>query len=327
MRALLCHAFGPPETLRIAEIGQAPCPENAVRIAVAACGANFADILMVAGEYQRKPPFPFSPGLEAAGTVTEVGALVRRVKPGDRVMALVDHGAFRDELIALERDVVPIPAGMDFVTAAGFGISYDTALGAFAWRARLMAGETVLVTGAAGGVGLAAVEVAKAMGARVIAAAGSAEKCARTLSHGADHAIDYRRQDLRAALKAICPGGIDVLFDPVGGDVFAQALRAAAFEARLIVIGFAGGERQAIPANILLVKNASAIGFAWTAYRRDRPAMMHESFPQLFAWWQDGRLKPLVSAVMDLADAPKALARLGDRTVQGKIVLTTAARR
>jgi len=326
MRALLCHAFGPPETLRIGTIGRAPCPDDAVRIAVAACGANFADILMVAGEYQRKPPFPFSPGLEAAGTVTEVGAAVRRIRPGDRVMALVDHGALREELVALERDVVPIPASMDFETAAGFGISYDTAHGAFAWRARLQPGETVLVTAAAGGVGLAAVEVAKAMGATVIAAAGSAEKCVRALAHGADYAIDYRREDLRERLKAIRPQGIDVLFDPVGGDIFAQALRAAAFEARLVVIGFAGGARQSIPANILLVKNATAIGFAWTAYRRDRPAMMHESFVQLFRWWEEGRLTPLVSAVMDLAEAPKALARLGARAVQGKIVLTTAAR-
>lgn len=324
MRALLCHAFGPPETLRVGSAGREPCPDNAVRIAVAAAGANFADILMVAGEYQRKPPFPFSPGLEAAGTVTEVGAQVRRVKLGERVMALVDHGAFREELVALERDVIAIPDAMDFVTAAGFGISYDTAHGAFAWRARLEPGETVLVTGAAGGVGLAAVEVAKAMGARVIAAAGSAEKCALALAHGADHAIDYRHQPLRDALKSLCPRGIDVLFDPVGGDVYAQALRAAAFEARLVVIGFASGERQAIPANILLVKNVSAIGFAWTAYRRDRPAMMHESFAQIFTWWQQGCLKPLVSEVMDLAEAPKALARIKDRAVQGKIVLTTA---
>jgi len=325
MRALLCHAFGPPESLRLERIGSAPCPEDGVRIQVAACGANFADILMVAGAYQRKPPFPFSPGLEAAGMVTEVGPAVRRIQVGDRVMALVDHGAFCEELVAAERDVLAIPARMDFVTAAGFGIAYGTAHGAFAWRARLRPGETVLVTGAAGGVGLAAVEVAKAMDATVIAAASTPEKCALARAHGADNAIDYGSEALREALLAIGPGGIDVLFDPVGGQAFAQALRAAAFEARLVVIGFAGGTRQAVPADLLLAKNASAVGFAWTAYRRDRPAMMHESFARLFAWWEEGRLKPVIAEMRGLGHAPEVLRRLDRRAVQGKIVVTTAA--
>jgi len=324
MRALLCRQWGPPESLTVEEIDPAPMGAGEVRIAVHAAGLNFADTLMIAGEYQRKPPFPFSPGLEAAGVVTEVGAGVTRLKPGDRAIALVDSGAFRAELVAVERDVIPMPAEMDFVTGAGFGAAYCTAHGALDWLGRLAPGEVLLVHGAAGGVGLGAVEVGKAMGATVIATASSPEKLALAQAHGADHPINYRTEDFRARVLEITDGrGADVVFDPVGGDVFLTSLRCVAWDARLVIIGFASGTRQKIPANILLVKNIAAYGFAWTQYRREAPEMVYDSMERLFGWWREGKLAPHISEVFDLADAATAMRRLTGRQATGRIVLTT----
>ena len=324
MRAVHCHAWGGPESLEIADTDPPEPGPGQVRLAVHAAGINFADILMVAGQYQEKPSFPFSPGLECAGVIDAVGPGVARLKPGQRVAALTDWGAYAEMALARETDVFPIPDAMDFVAAAGFPITYGTAHGALTWRAGLKADEVLLVHGAAGGVGLAAVEVGKAMGARVIATAGGPEKLAVAEAHGADELIDYRRQDLRAEIKALTGGrGVDVVFDPVGGDVFDASLRSVAWGARLLVIGFAAGRVPQIPANILLVKNLAAVGFYWGSYRSQAPDLVEQQFAQLFAWFEEGKLKPHVSHRLDLADGAEAMALLGERRSTGKVVLTT----
>lgn len=324
MRAVLCDQWGGPEVLRVADV-EPPVPgPGEVALAVHAAGVNFADILMVAGQYQEKPAFPFSPGLEAAGTVSAVGPGVGRVAPGDRVLALTDWGTFAESAVAAESDVFPIPAAMDFATAAGFPIAYGTAHGALTWRAGLKAGEALLVHGAAGGAGLAAVEVGRALGATVIATARGPDRLAVARAHGADHLIDTAAEDIRARVKAATGGrGADVVFDPVGGAVFEASLRAVAWGARLIVIGFAAGQVPHIPANILLVKNISAVGFYWGSYRRHAPDLIAAQFAELFAWFEQGRLRPHVSHALDLAGADEALGLLKDRKATGKVVLTT----
>jgi NADPH:quinone reductase len=323
MRAMLCSAAGTPEDLTLGDIDLPPPGQGEVAVAVHTAGVNFADSLMIAGTYQEKPPFPFSPGLEAAGIVTEVGPGVRRVIPGDRVVALVDWGAYAAGLIARESDVFPIPEAMDFIAAASLPITYGTAHGSLTWRAKLQAGEVLLVHGAAGGVGLAAVEVGKALGATVIATARGASRLAIPTEHGADHAIDTIDEDIRERVLEITDGrGADVIFDPIGGDIFDASLRCAAWGGRLLIIGFAGGRVPQIPANILLVKNLSALGLYWGAYRRRKPDLLAAEFAQLFAWYGRGHIKPRVSHSADLAHAAKALALLRSRQAVGKIVLT-----
>lgn len=325
MRAVLCKDFGSHEDLVVAEVPPPADPgPGQVKIAVGAAGLNFADLLMIGGSYQEKPALPFSPGLEAAGTVLACGPGVTRVAPGDRVLALLHHGAFAEQALAREADVHRLPPDMDEVTAAGFAIAYGTAHGALRWRADLKPGETVLVHGAGGGVGLAAVEVAKAMGATVIATAGDAGKLAIAEAHGADHLIDYRAEALRGRVKEICKGGgVDVVYDPVGGEVFDQSLRCTAWSGRLVVIGFASGTVPQIPANYLLVKNLSVLGLYWGSYRKHRPDMLAGAFAELFAWYQAGRLRPHVSQTLDLAEAAAALDLLKTRRSTGKVVLTT----
>ena len=324
MRAVLCREWGGPEVLAPGEAERPVAGAGEVLVAVEAAGVNFADILMTAGKYQEKPPFPFSPGLEAAGVVEAVGAGVTRVKPGDRVLALPDRGCFAEAVCARESNVFIIPDEMDFTAAAGFPITYGTAHGALVWRAGLQAGETLLVHGAAGGVGLATVEAGKALGATVIATAGGPDKLAVAEAHGADHLIDYRAEDIRERVKALTGGrGADVVFDPVGGEVFEASLRCVAWGARLVVIGFAGGVVPQIPANILLVKNIAAVGFYWGSYRKHAPELVEAQFAQLFDWFGEGKLKPHVSHTLDLARAAEALTLLAERRSTGKVVLTT----
>jgi len=324
MRAVLCKEFGGPEKLVIEEVAPPPIRAGAVRVAIHAAGVNFADTLIITGQYQEKPPFPFTPGMEIAGVVTELGGGVTHLKAGDRVLASIGRGGFADETVA-EADVVQrIPDSMDFVTAAGFPVAYSTSHGAFAWRGRLRPGEWVLVLGASGGVGLTAVEIAKAMGATVIAAAGGAEKLAVAKRAGADHLVDYTREDLRERVKDLTQGrGVDVVYDPVGGDAFDASLRSIAWEGRIIVIGFAGGRIPQIPANLVLVKNIDVIGFFWGSYRRHRPAVMGESFAQLFRWFEEGKLHPHVSHRLDLGQVAQAFELLKTRQSTGKVVLTT----
>lgn len=323
MRAVICRSFGDPQSLTIEDIPDLKPGEDELRIAVAAAGINFADILMVGGGYQESPDFPFTPGLEVAGVVIDYGADVTGFSPGDRVMVGCSHGGFAEQVVVPAQDAYRLPDEMGLDVAGGFPVAYGTAYGALNWRADLQAGETLLVLGAAGGVGLSAVEVGKAMGATVIAAAGGAEKCAIVRDHGADHVIDYRSEDLKARVREITSGaGCNVIFDPVGGDIFDTALRCLAWEGRLIVIGFASGRIPSAPANILLVKNCAVLGFYWGAYRRREPARFRAAFDQLFDWYEAGLLKPHISMTLTLEQAGEALCMLRDRRATGKVVLT-----
>ncbi|HJS32020.1 MAG TPA: NADPH:quinone oxidoreductase family protein [Alphaproteobacteria bacterium] len=324
IRAVICRENGDPSVLRIEEIPAPKLSNGGVRIAVEAAGLNFADTLVVKGAYQIRPPFPFTPGLECAGVVREVAPDVKDIKVGDRVMAAIGMGCFAEEIVARAVDVFPVPKNGDLSAAGAFPIVYGTAHGALDYRARLKAGETLLVLGAGGGVGLAAVEVGKAMGAKVIAAARGADKLARAREHGADHVIDYVAEDLRARIKDVTADrGADVIFDPVGGDAFDAALRAIAWEGRLLVVGFASGRIPQVPANLLLVKNVSAIGVFWGGYRQKAPKVVRDSFAKLNDWWRHGKLRPHISHCFDIADVASAMNLLLSRRTTGKIVLTT----
>lgn len=323
MRAVLCKEWGGPEKLVVADVPSPPLHDGAVRIAVHAAGINFLDTLIITGQYQVKPPLPFTPGAEAAGIVTEVGAGVRDFKPGDRVMAMAENGGYAEEVVVAADKVFPIPGKMDFSSAAGFPITYGTSHVALDYRAHLKPGEWLLVLGAAGGVGITAVEIGKIMGARVIAAAGGAEKLAVARQYGADEVIDYSHEDIRERVKAITGGrGANVIYDPVGGDAFDASLRSVAWEGRIIIIGFASGRISQIPANIALVKNVDIIGFYWGSYQIHKPNVPKESFKQLLRWFEEGKLKPHVSESFDLKDVAVALERLKQRKSTGKVVLT-----
>lgn len=326
LRAVVCRSHGDPSVLRIEDATPAPLAKGMVRIAVKSAGLNFADALVVSGAYQIKPPFPFTPGLEAAGVVSEVAPDVKGIKVGDRVMAAMGMGSFAEEIVARAIDVFPVPKQCDMTPAGGFPIVYGTAHGALNWRGHLKAGETLLVLGAGGGVGLAAVEIGKAMGATVIAAARGKDKLTAAKDHGADHVIDYVAEDLRQRVKQITgERGVDVVFDPVGGDAFDAALRSIAWQGRILVIGFASGRPPQIPANILLVKNVAVIGVFWGGYRQKAPEIVRQSFEQLIEWWREGKLKPHVSHCFDLADVAEAMNMLLSRRTTGKIVLTTGS--
>ena len=329
MRAIVCATWGKAEDLSWADVSEpAPPAAHEVRIQVAAAGVNFADTLIIAGHYQVKPSLPFTPGFELAGTVLAVGSEVSHVKPGDRVMALVDYGAFAEIVLAPAASVYPMPAGMDFITAAGFPIAYGTSYGAYDWKAKLKAGELLLVHGAAGGVGLTAVEIGKALGATVIATAGGPEKLAVAKAHGADYLIDYKSEDIRERVKAIAGelgrGGADVVYDPVGGACFEASLRCVAWNARIVVVGFAGGQVPQIPANILLVKNVDAQGFFFGSYRQHRPDLVREAFVALGRLYEQGALKPHISHQLPAAEIAEAFDLLANRRSTGKVVLRFA---
>jgi NADPH2:quinone reductase len=321
MLGLICDAADGYQTLRLGEMPiPAPGPGE-VLVEVKAAGLNFADSLMCAGKYQVKPPLPFVPGLELAGRVAAIGAGVDNLRSGQRVMAVVDHGAFAAQALCKASDVFPIPDGLDFPEAAGFPIAYGTSYGALVWKARLQPGETLLVHGAAGGVGLTAVEIGKALGARVIATAGGPDKCAIARAHGAEATIDYKAEDIREGVKALTGGkGADVVYDPVGGDVFDASLRAVNWNARIVIIGFAGGRVPAIPANILLVKNVDALGFYWGSYRQHRPDLLAGGFAVLSGMVAAGQLRPHISEILPLAAWQQGFEALVARRSTGKIV-------
>ena len=324
MRAVLCRQWGGPETLTIEEVPSRKLERGEVRIRVRAFGINFADTLMIAGKYQVKPEFPFSPGLESAGEVIEVADDVTELRPGQRVLAVSRFGgSYVEELVIGAKSVVPIPDEMDWVTAAGFPVAYGTSHFALTHRGHLKPGEVLLVTGAAGGVGLTAVEIGKQLGATVIAAAGGPEKLAIAREHGADHLIDYTRESIRDRVRELTGGrGADVVYDPVGGDAFDEALRAVNWEGRMLVVGFAAGRIQSVPANLILVKNISVTGVVWGAQAARDPALVSRQLAELLGWWKSERLKPRVGAVFPFDEAPDAMAALLSRRYPGKIVVT-----
>ena len=323
MRAVRIEEFGGLEVVKLADLSTpSPGPDEA-RIAVHAASVNFADTLMVSGKYQATPPPPFTPGMEVAGEVVEVGENVKWFKPGDRAIAVLDHGGFAEEVLAHHSRIMKVPPGMTWEQAAGVPIVYGTSHLALTHRTHLKAGETMLVHGAAGGAGLTAVEVGKALGATVIGTASTPEKRAVVTDYGADHVIDSSTEDVARRVKDLTGGqGADVIYDPVGGDAFNLSLRCAAFECRIIIVGFAGGKIQRIPANILLVKNIDVIGYYWGAYAGHRLQLLRDSFADLGRMYAEGKLRPLVGTIFPLEDAAGALAHLADRKAIGKTIIT-----
>ena len=323
MKALLCKAFGPASTLVLEDIPAPDIKKNEILLDVHAAGVNFPDTLIIEGKYQFKPPFPFSPGGEAAGVISTVGEKVTHLKPGDRVMALTGWGSFAEQVAVPNYNVLPIPESMDFTIAAAFSMTYGTSMHALKQRANLQPGETLLVLGASGGVGLAAVEIGKALGARVIAAASSAEKLEVAKNAGADELINYTDTSLKDEIKRLTNGnGADVIYDPVGGDLFDQAIRAIAWNGRLLVVGFASGRIPELPVNLALLKGASVVGVFWGSFAQRQPQDNAANFKQLFAWFEEGKLKPLVSQVYPLERAGEAIDALGGRRAVGKVVVS-----
>ncbi len=325
MKAIICEKWGPPASLGWSEVARRPLEPGQVRIRVRASGVNFADILMVGGTYQVKPSFPFTPGLESAGDVIEVSSGVEHLAAGDRVLAVSRFGGgYAEELVIDARAVVAIPAAMSYETAAAFPVAYGTAHFALTHRGALQPREWLVVTGAAGGVGLAAVEIGKQLGAKVIAVAGGADKCAIALHYGADATIDHQAETVHQRIREITGGnGADVVFDPVGGDIFDECLRAVNWEARVLVIGFAAGRIQEVPANRILVKNISVTGVVWGAQAARDPVLVSNLLRILLGWYADGRLKPLVAATYPLSEAAAAMTALLTRRYPGKIVLVS----
>lgn len=324
MKAVLCKAYGPPETLVIEEVEPLKAGWGQVVINVKACGINFPDTLIIEGKYQFKPEVPFSPGGEVAGLVKEVGEGVTGVNVGDRVIASTGWGGFAEEVLADAKRLIPIPAQMDFATASAFVMVYGTSYYALKDRAKLQPGETLLVLGAAGGVGLAAVELGKAMGARVIAAASSDEKLAVCREHGADASINYTTEDLKDRIKALTDGnGVDVTYDPVGGKYSEAALRGMAWEGRHLVIGFAAGADliPRVPWNLALLKGCSIVGVFWGSFAARDPQRNQEQLQELVTLFQAGKIKPHISAKYPMQRAADALNDMLARKITGKAVL------
>ena len=322
MKAIVCTTLGGPELLQLQELPSAALRPREVRVAVKSAGVNFPDSLQIAGKYQMKLNPPFTPGAEVAGVVTEIGASVTRLKVGDAIAAFVPFGGYASECVVSADMALPLPPAFDPADAGGFPLVYGTTLHALKQRGQLKAGETLLVLGAAGGVGLAAVQLGKLMGARVIAAASSPEKLALCTAHGADAVIDYSKESLKDAIKTLTKGnGADVIYDPVGGALGEECLSCIAWNGRYLVIGFAAGPIPNLAANRLLLKGASAAGVFWGAFTAREPQVNAENFTQLFDWVQQGKLKPHISKRYPLAEASQALRDMMDRKVTGKIVL------
>ena len=323
MKAVLCKAYGPPESLVVEDIPSPEAGPGEVVVSVKAASVNFPDVLIIQNKYQVKPPLPFSPGSELAGVVKQLGDGVADVKIGDRVMAITGYGAFAEEVKTDARRVLPIPSGMDFATAAAFGLTYATSDHALRDRGALKPGESLLVLGASGGVGLAAIEIGKAIGARVIACASTGEKLGVCREHGADDTINYATEDLRDRIKALTAGnGADVVYDPVGGPYTELALRSIAWRGRLLVVGFAAGDIPKIPLNLTLLKGCSIVGVFWGEFTRREPDGFAEEMRQLGQWYREGKLKPHVSQTFPLERAADALTQMAERKVTGKVVLT-----
>jgi len=326
MKALVCRQYGPIESLTLDEVPDPRPAAGQVVVGVRACGVNFPDLLVVQGKYQFKPPPPFSPGGEVAGVVEALGAGVEGFRVGDRVLAMSIWGGIAERLAADASQVLRIPEGVDFVHASCVATAYGTTLHALRDRARLQAGETLLVLGAAGGVGLAAVQIGKRLGARVIAAASSAGKLETCTRHGADLTVNYATEDLKERVKALTGGaGADVVYDPVGGPHTEAALRATAWNGRVLVVGFAAGDIPRLPTNLVLLKGCSLVGVFWgMALVRER-ARLFAQLEEILGWLKDGTLRPHVHATYPLERALDALRDVEQRRVQGKVVIVVGA--
>lgn len=322
MRAVICSQHGLPADLTVGEMPDPVLAPGDVRIAVRACGVNYPDVLMIAGRYQVQPDLPFVPGAEISGEIVEVGTDVRGLAVGMRVLALVGHGGMAEQACVPASRVIPVPDSMSDEVAAGFLLTYCTSCHALKQRAALQAGETLLVLGAAGGVGLTAVELGRLAGATVIAAASTDAKLELARSYGAEHGINYSTESLRDRVRELTGGkGADVIYDPVGGPLFDQCLRSVAWNGRILVIGFASGEIQQIPANLPLLKGASVVGVFWGRFTEMEPEAQAANTRELLEHVAAGRLRPHISAEFPLGDGASALAMLAERRATGKVIV------
>jgi len=322
VKAIVCKRHGNPDTLVFEDVDEPTLAAGQVRIAVKACGINFPDVLMVAGKYQMQPPLPFSPGAELAGEIIETADDVTQLAAGQRVLALSSFGGMAEQICVPAHTVLPIPDNMPFETAAGFLLTYGTSYHALKQRAQLRDEETLLVLGAAGGVGLAAVELGKLMGAKVIAAASSAAKLAVAGEFGADLGIDYAQESLKERVAELTSGkGADVIYDPVGGELFDQCLRAIAWNGRILIVGFASGAIPKIPANLPLLKGASLVGVFWGRFTEMQPELHRQNTQDLFAWYASGDIRPKISRTFPLEEGASAIGMLAKRLAIGKVVV------
>jgi NADPH2:quinone reductase len=322
MKAIVCSKFGTPDTLKYQEIKIPNPKEGEILITVKACSVNFPDTLIIQGKYQFKPEFPFSPGSDVAGIIEKVGENVKHFKVGDAVVGFIPFGGFAEKAILKAIDCFPKPRGMSMVNASAFLLAYGTSYHALKDRANLQKGETILILGASGGVGLTALELAKLMGAKVIAAASSQEKLNLCKEFGADEVINYTEENLKDRVKELTNGkGVDVIYDPVGGAFSELALRAIAWRGRHLVVGFANGEIPKIPINLTLLKGASIVGVFWGAFAQKEPKKSLENIQQLLTWFVKGEVKPHIDKTYSLKEAPKALEYMMQRKVKGKIVI------
>ncbi|WP_295799761.1 NADPH:quinone oxidoreductase family protein [uncultured Microbulbifer sp.] len=323
MRALVCESFGPVENLKVIEQSLPALKPNEVRLQVHAAGVNFPDALMVQGKYQVRPELPFIPGGECAGVIAEVGEEVKGFKAGDKVIAMPGLSAFAEQVNVDHKLLMPMPEGVSFAEAAGFCITYATSYYAFKQRAKLQEGETLVVLGAAGGVGVTAIQLGKLMGARVIACASSAEKLEFCREVGADEVINYTEEDLKERIRELTDGrGADVIYDPVGGDFTEQAYRAIAWGGRYLVIGFAAGDIPRLPLNLPLLKAGDILGIYWGGWAARDPKGNMQNFSELLNFVTKGRLKPMTTEVFSLAEFQSAFAAIRERRALGKVILS-----
>ncbi|NER16442.1 NADPH:quinone oxidoreductase family protein [Spongiivirga citrea] len=322
MKAIVCKQFGPPSSLVLEDV-ESPSPKpKEVLVSVKACGVNFPDTLIIQGLYQFKPELPFTPGSDIAGVVESVGEGVMHVKSGDEVFGFVMNGGFAEEVIVPANACFAKPPQMDFPIAASFMMAYGTSYHALKDRANLQKHETLLVLGASGGVGLAAVELGKLMGAKVIAAASSQEKLSLCKEYGADEVINYNEEDLKSRIKELTDGkGVDVVYDPVGGAYSEPAIRGMAWEGRYLVVGFAAGDIPKVPLNLALLKGCAIIGVFWGSFAMKTPKKNMQNTMELMMWYAQGKLKPHIHNIYPLVDAPKALEEMMNRKVKGKVVI------
>ena len=322
MKAYVCREFGPVESHKVEEIEDPRAEAGQVVVDVKAAGVSFPDVLIVQGKYQFQPPFPFSPGGEIAGVISEIGEGVVDWKVGDRVIAMTGNGGIAEKVVAFEMTLMPLPETMDFKDGAAFPLNYGTTYHALKQRGQLQTGETLLVTGAGGGVGTTAIEIGKAMGARVIAAASTDEKLGIAKNLGADEVINYSDGELKEKVKALTDGlGADVIYDPIGGDIFMQCMRCINWKGRVLVIGFASGPIPEVPTNLALLKGCSIVGVFWGRFTGAEPEENSQNFDELFALHAEGKLKPQITKSYSLDDAAEAISSLENRKATGKVVI------